>query len=298
MGCLNELSLYAEVAGASTHKIANSCRTEVPVSFWPLMKHLHLLSTDFDGTLVGFSSDGTCSGGFAEVLTEYRKNGGLWAINTGRGIQHAREGVARFRAPSPPDFLLTNEREVFRRCLSGEWENHGEWNRLCESRHEELFEQSKSLLVEIQELMGFHEGSQIIHENSLPVGLITATEEQMERVAGELLAITKTVPNFSFQRNTIYLRFCHSDYDKGTALSELCRLEGILKDHVFCAGDHLNDLPMLTLQHAAMLACPSNAIPAVQEAVREAGGHVASLRYADGVAEGILHHGGRAASLS
>ncbi len=268
------------------------------MSFLRLMKHLHLLSTDFDGTLVGFSSDGTCSGVFAEVLTEYKKSGGLWAINTGRGMQHAREGIERFGAPSAPDFLLTNEREVFRRCSSGEWENHGEWNRLCESRHEELFEQSKGLLVEIQKLVGFHEGSQIIHENSLPVGLITSTEQQMERVANEILEIAKVVPNFSFQRNTIYLRFCHSDYDKGTALSELCRLEGILRDHVFCAGDHLNDLPMLSLQRAAMLACPSNAIPAVQTAVREAGGHVASQRYADGVAEGILHHGSRADTLS
>ncbi len=257
------------------------------------MKHLHLLSTDFDGTLIGFSSDGTCSGGFAEVLNEYRKSGGLWAINTGRGMQHAREGIERFGAPSLPDFLLTNEREVFRRCASGEWESHGEWNQLCTSRHDELFEESKSLLLEIQKLVRLYDGSQIIHEKSLPVGLITATEEQMEGLAEEILKMAKAVPTFSFQRNTVYLRFCHSDYDKGTALAELCRLEGILKDHVFCAGDHINDLPMLSLERAAMLACPSNAIPAVQEAVREAGGHVASQRYADGVAEGILHHGSR-----
>ncbi len=257
------------------------------------MKHLHLLSTDFDGTLVGFSSDGICSDGFAEVLLEFKRNGGLWAINTGRGMQHAKEGIERFGAPFPPDFLLTNEREVFRRCSSGAWENHGEWNRLCETRHGELFEQSKELLAEIQALVGFHDGSQIIHENGLPVGLITSDEQQMERLAHEISQIAGSVPNFSFQRNTIYLRFCHSDYDKGTALSELCRLEGILKDHVFCAGDHLNDLPMLTPQRAAMLACPANAIPAVQEAVREAQGYVASERYADGVAQGILHHGNR-----
>lgn len=262
------------------------------------MNHLHLLSTDFDGTLVGFSSDGTCSGGFAEVLTEYRKSGGLWAINTGRGMHHAKEGIERFGAPSPPDFLLTNEREVFRRCASGAWESHGEWNQLCEQHHMELFEQSQDLLFEIKKLVATHEGSQIIHENSLPVGLITSTEVQMERVAMQILELAKAVPNFSFQRNTIYLRFCHSDYDKGTALSELCRLEGILKDHVFCAGDHLNDLPMLSLRHAAMLACPANAIPEVQKIVRAAGGHVALQRYADGVAEGILHYGSRHAALN
>lgn len=261
------------------------------------MKHLHLLSTDFDGTLVGFSSDGICSGAFAEVLNEHRNNGGLWAINTGRGIHHAREGIAKFGAPASPDFLLTNEREVFRRCVNGDWESHGDWNRLCESRHEELFEQSKGLLHEIQNLVGLHEGSQVIHENSLPVGLITATEQQMEDLAGEILEMTGSVPNFSFQRNTIYLRFCHSDYDKGSALSELCRLEGIARDHVFCAGDHYNDLPMLTLDRAAMLACPANAIDVVQDAVRAAGGHVALKRYADGVAEGILHHGSRVPAL-
>ena len=35
------------------------------------------------------------------------------------------------------------------------------------------------------------------------------------------------MPDFSYQRNTIYLRFAHRDYHKGSTLGELCRVLGI-----------------------------------------------------------------------
>jgi hydroxymethylpyrimidine pyrophosphatase-like HAD family hydrolase len=254
------------------------------------MKHLHLLSTDFDGTLIGFSSDGVCGGAFAEVLTEHRRHGGLWAINTGRSLQHAIDGLARFGAPSLPDFLLTNEREVFRRCREGQWEAHGDWNEHCTRQHDALHEKSLEVIRRIEALLAEFPGSQIISENGRSAGLITANEEQMEQVASELPSLARDLPEFSFQRNTIYLRFCHVNYDKGSALAELCRLEGIQTANVFCAGDHMNDLSMLTPERAGMLACPSNAIPQIQEAVLQGGGYVAKARYGDGVAEGILHH--------
>ena len=73
------------------------------------MSHLRLLSTDFDGTLIEHFSDGRCTPEFAEVLLQHKKQGGVWAVNTGRGLVHAMEGVEKFQAPVQPDFLLTNE---------------------------------------------------------------------------------------------------------------------------------------------------------------------------------------------
>jgi hydroxymethylpyrimidine pyrophosphatase-like HAD family hydrolase len=258
------------------------------------MNHLHLLSTDFDGTLVGFSSDGACGGAFAEVLTEFRRHGGLWAVNTGRSLEHAMDGIARFGAPSSPDFLLTNEREVFRRCRDGHWEAYGNWNARCSEVHDELFEKSKDLLAKISGVLNAHPGSKMIQEHGRTAGLITADELQMESVSSQIRSLAAELPEFSFQQNTIYLRFCHVAYDKGSALSELCRLEGIATANVFCAGDHQNDLPMLTPERAGMLACPANAIETVKSAVRAGGGYVAVKKYGDGVAEAILHHADRA----
>ena len=65
-------------------------------------------------------------------------------------------------------------------------------------------------------------------------------------------------PKFHYQRNTIYLRFCHADYHKGAALEELSRLTSIPHAAIFAAGDHHNDLSMLDGRYAALPACPTS----------------------------------------
>ena len=55
----------------------------------------------------------------------------------------------------------------------------------------------------------------------------------------------------------------------------------------FAAGDHLNDLPMLSRQYAHWLAAPGNAVAAVKTAVRRQNGHVSLLPHGHGVAEGL-----------
>src|SRR5206468_14315 len=74
-------------------------------------------------------------------------------------------------------------------------------------------------------------------------------------------------PKLDYQRNGIYLRFCHADYHKGAALAELARLLDVARENIFAAGDHHNDISMLDGRFAAMPSCPANAIPEVQHAV-------------------------------
>jgi hydroxymethylpyrimidine pyrophosphatase-like HAD family hydrolase len=87
----------------------------------------------------------------------------------------------------------------------------------------------------------------------------------------------------------VYARFCHAAYNKGTALRELMRHHGLAADEVFAAGDHLNDLPMLSRDCARWLAVPQNAVEPVKEAVRRQQGFVSRLAHGDGVAEGLEH---------
>src|SRR5438876_8503364 len=81
-------------------------------------------------------------------------------------------------------------------------------------------------------------------------------------------------PKLDYQRNTVYLRFCHADYHKGAALAELARLIDIPRDNIFAAGDHHNDISMLDGRFAAMPSCPANAIDEVKTVVRKADGYV------------------------
>jgi len=53
------------------------------------------------------------------------------------------------------------------------------------------------------------------------------------------------------------------------------------------AGNGHNDLSMLTRDRAAVLLCPQNADPLVQQRVREQGGYIGNAPYADGVIDAL-----------
>ena len=102
-------------------------------------------------------------------------------------------------------------------------------------------------------------------------GLVAENEEELQRVTEFIGPGTRLQqPKFHYQRNTVYLRFCHADYHKGAALAELSRLLEIPRAEIFAAGDHHNDISMLDGRFAAWPACPANAIPEVKAAVESA----------------------------
>ena len=90
-------------------------------------------------------------------------------------------------------------------------------------------------------------------------------------------------------RNEVYARFSHVAYNKGTAMREIARRLGIAREQIFAAGDHLNDLPMLSKEYAGWLMCPVNAIPIVKETVRRQNGYLAEQSHGYGVARGLEH---------
>jgi hypothetical protein len=111
----------------------------------------------------------------------------------------------------------------------------------------------------------------------------------MDRLTRFIDRARAKAPKFNYQRNTVYLRFCHADYHKGAALAELSRLTNTPQSAIFAAGDHHNDLSMLDGRFAAMPACPANAIAEVKETVRRAGGWVAEKEVGAGVHEALQH---------
>lgn len=253
---------------------------------------IRLLSTDFDGTLVDHDATPPVDHELFSTLAELRARGVHWAVNTGRDLHFVDDGLREFAFPVEPDFVLTSEREVFHRGAGGKWQDFGDWNQKCYSAHDALFETASHLLEDIRRFLSASASSaEPIWEGSRMVGLAAKSETEMDRICTFLEQERAKVPGFAYMRNTIWVRFCHEAYSKGTALAELARLTGISRDEIFAAGDHYNDLPMLDGLHARWVTCPSNAVELVKETVRAAGGYVARKRCSSGVVEALNHFG-------
>jgi len=250
---------------------------------------IRLLSTDFDGTLVDHDARPAVEPSLIETLTELRRWGVLWAVNTGRDLDFILHGLREFEFPIEPDFVLTNEREVFHRNESGQWQDYGDWNRRCNEAHDLLFRQEALLIDTMHRFLEESGHSEPIYEKGRFVGVVSRDDEAMDQVIGFLHESRAPESLFHYQRNTIFLRFCHVHYSKGAALGELCRLTGISAGETFAAGDHHNDLSMLDGEYARWPAAPANAIAPVRETVQAAGGYVATQRCSAGVVE-ALHH--------
>ena len=251
---------------------------------------IQLLSVDFDGTLVSRATDPVFDTRCMQLIRELQDAGAVWAINTGRSVDLLETGLAEFALPIRPDFILTTERDVFRPGRNGEkWEPFGEWNERCARDHSELFSAAEPVLAEFVNFATNETKARLIYNSQTLEGVAAESEDEMDRITDFIRQASSKHPKLDFQRNGIYLRFCHADYHKGTALAELARLLEVSRDKIFAAGDHHNDLSMLDGRFAGMPSCPANAIPEVQSAVRNAGGYVARKDHGAGVHEALLH---------
>lgn len=250
---------------------------------------IRLLSTDFDGTLIAHHSDPVLDSECMALIADLQKSGAIWAINTGRSRDLLESGLIDFDFPVRPDFILTSERDVFRPTQDAtKWEAFGDWNTQVARDHAELYASATSIFAEVVDFVHRKTGARIIHEAHGPEGLIAQDEEEMARIIEFIDAARAAHPKFHYQHNTVYLRFCHVDYHKGSALAELQRLIEIPREQTFAAGDHFNDISMLDGRFAQFPACPGNAIDEVKETVRRAGGYVAQGICGAGVREALL----------
>ena len=250
---------------------------------------IRLLSTDFDGTLIGHQPDARTARSLAGALTDLRRAGAVWAVNTGRQLWFALEGLEQVRLPHDPEFVLTSEKDIFRRVEEGSWEAFGDWNARTDKQTLDLFGQASQVFAAIETLAAAGDGIEVLYENGRLAGLMTADPETMDRAAEKVREAAAGVPDFSFNRNDVWMRFTHREIHKGSALAELARLLEVARADVLAIGDHHNDIPMLDGSAAGMVACPSNAVAEVQEVVRRNGGYVSPYPWGEGVADAIRH---------
>src|SRR5437764_2029972 len=214
---------------------------------------IKLLSIDFDGTLVSRVSEPVLDKRCVQLIRDLQSGGVLLSISTGRSVDLLVSGLTDFEFPIRPEFVLTTEREVFRPGSNGEkWEPFGNWNERCARDHAELFSSAQSILAEVVDFVTQKTKAQLIYHSQGLEGLRAESAEEMDRIIEFIERAGAKEPKFNYQRNTIYLRFCHADYHKGAALAEMARLIDIPRENIFAAGDHHIEISMLKCKVAAM----------------------------------------------
>jgi hypothetical protein len=250
---------------------------------------IQLISTDFDGTLFAEFENPPIPERLQELIGDLQSRGAKWIINTGRDMSSLMEALARAQISIEPDFLVLVEREIHLHADS-QYLGLEEWNSACARAHAELFARVKADLPRIVTWIASRFHARIYEDAYSPFCLIAGNNGDADVIHAYLADYSRGVPGLAVVRNDVYARFSHEAYNKGTALAELTRRLGLDAGRVFAAGDHLNDLPMLSRQYARWLAAPGNAVEPVKKAVRQQNGYVSELPHGHGVADALECH--------
>lgn len=247
---------------------------------------IKLISTDFDGTIFAEFENPPIPPALVAILREQQARGVKWVINTGRDMSSLMEALARAHIPIQPDFLVLVEREIY--VHDGvRYSAHATWNAACARDHAELFARVRPDAPAMMDWVNERFRATVYEDPFSPFCLIADNNGDADEIHRYLDAYCARIPNLTVVRNDVYARFSHTAYNKGSALAELSRMLLVSAAEVLAAGDHLNDLPMLTLQHAARLIAPANAMPEVKAAVKQAGGFISKLTCGHGIADGL-----------
>jgi HAD superfamily hydrolase (TIGR01484 family) len=246
-----------------------------------------LISTDFDGTIFAEFENPPIPMALQELLMDLQGKGVKWAINTGRDMSSLLEAMARARIRVQPDFLVLVEREIH--VHDGvRYASLEAWNQECIRHQNALFARIREDVPRLTQWINERFSATVYEDAYSPFCLIASDNKDADVIHEYLEAYCRSIPHLTIVRNDVYARFSHAAFNKGTALAELARRLGIGPSEVLAAGDHFNDLPMLSRAHARWLVAPNNAIPSVKAAIIAQDGYVSSLPHGHGTAEAIL----------
>jgi len=236
-----------------------------------------VLCFDFDGTLAHPSQDPAFHPRMLEYLKVLRRAGAVWVVNSGRGLLSLLEGFAQNGVFHQPDYIVANEYEIYKPTSMNRWENFGKWNKQVFRDQKRFHRTHRKTLQDLQQWVSSNTGGDMLMDEGGGWGVVTPSVMDMDRVCDRIHEVRDGgLPDLGYQRNGRHLRFSHSAYSKGVALTELCRMLEVPSARTFAGGDNHNDLTMLDREVALYRACPSNSVPEVKEALRRSGGYVAS----------------------
>lgn len=248
-----------------------------------------LISTDFDGTLHAEHEDPPVPLDLQHMIAALQSRGAKWVINTGRDLSSLMETLGRARLRIKPDYLVVVEREIY--ChRDARYVELPAWNEKCRTMHAELFGRIRKDVPRLTEWVNKRKRATVYEDSFSPFCIIADHNEEMDVIQEMMDAYAAEVSGLATVRNDVYARFSHVAFNKGTALAELATMLGVTAEETFAAGDHYNDVPMLSGLYAKCIVCPDNAIPPVKQLVREQNGYVSHQPWGHGVARGLEHY--------
>ncbi len=250
-----------------------------------------ILSFDFDGTLHSPEESPPVPTAFFDMIRKLREEQGvIWGINTGRSVPQMLEGFVESRFPFSPDWMVAREHEIYFPNNFGRWLPHKEWNKRCDQEIHRLFKHASKLLLHLRREIEEHTGARWLEMEGEPAGIISQSEEEMEWIVDRISPLVAAEPELAWQRNSIYLRFGHRDFHKGSSLVKVAERYGLPVERRFAIGDSHNDFEMLEPENAGMTACPANAVREIREKVLATGGLVTRASHGHGAVEALAHY--------
>jgi HAD superfamily hydrolase (TIGR01484 family) len=249
---------------------------------------IKIISTDFDGTVHSDGEHPRVPLSLQNRIAELQERGVKWVVNTGRDFNSLVAALDSARLKVAPDYLVVVEREIHVRDGQG-YDACLAWNERCRSDQAILFAKVEPRLEAVVDWINERYQAVIYADDYSPFCLAAATNGDADGILRHVGEAFRDMPELSIVRNDVYARFSHAAYNKGTAMSEVARLNQVSRNHILAAGDHYNDLPMLSLDHARYLVAPANAISEVKAWVSRQGGYVSLDPYGHGVVQGLDH---------
>jgi HAD superfamily hydrolase (TIGR01484 family) len=247
---------------------------------------LRILCTDFDGTLFSEHDNPPFPLALQAKIAELQSRGVRWLINTGRDLSSLMEELVRADVTIHPDYVVAVEQEIYLRD-GGTFVGCPEWNGRCADVRRELFSVIEADLEPFRREIGARFDATVYEDAYSPFCLIAHRVAETPEIHACLDVFCEGVPGLVAVRNDAYARFSHEDFNKGSALQEICRREGVGANRVIASGDHHNDLTMLRRECATRLIAPANAIDPVREQVRAEGGFLAEWAAGAGTLQGL-----------
>ena len=243
------------------------------------MTQIRLLATDLDGTLIGCNDPPEAYQRFRDAVRVFRTRWRTsWAIVTGRHAEAIKGPLVRLGVHGlTPDFLVLEDARIYRRKSPGTYRPFRWWNFSVGRRRRALLHRYRHTVRGWRDrlLDAYPEAEDLSLEGAdLWFRFIGAADAQ--RAEAALRADVNGEPRLLVFRwgREVYLGPVAGS--KGDAVGKLARTVHVGPEEVFAVGDGPNDVSMLNGVSAASVACVRNAVPEVQQVVREAGGCVAT----------------------
>src|SRR5207244_3334357 len=149
------------------------------------------------------------------------------------------EGLEGLAAESEEE--LDRITDFIRRARAGhpklDYQRNGIYLRFCHADYHKgatLAELARLLDVARENIFATNQTkARLIYNSEGLEGLAAESEEELDRITDFIRRARAGHPKLDYQRNGIYLRFCHADYHKGATLAELARLLDVARENIF-----------------------------------------------------------------